>query len=111
MLRLLDQLSESSPSQIHNIVVDCHCITRVDPNKMKLEWGPLDKMLTKPVFIGLKEVKIRLSTNTSTGVERQKFILAFQDLFPLLQGRGVATSAHNFEEVEKRTLLKEMEVL
>jgi len=28
-----------------------------------------------------------------------------------LQGRGVATSAHNFEEVEKRTLLKEMEVL
>ncbi|CAA7261088.1 unnamed protein product [Cyclocybe aegerita] len=105
VVRLLSQLVapqtvNSTANIVESVTIDVHCVRNVDGNKLQTEWKPIDKVLTKPAFRRLKEVKVRLSTSTSSSADRHKFTLAFQDILPRLQAKGVLLSVTNYHEVE-----------
>ncbi|KAF8963711.1 hypothetical protein BDZ97DRAFT_1818851 [Flammula alnicola] len=98
VLRLLGQVSHQ-PNLVETVILDCHCVRVLDGQKLKSEWRPLDKVLSKPGFAALKEIRIRLSTSTSSAMERHKFTLAFQDLLPTLQTRGTLIAVTTVDEI------------
>ncbi|KAF9474351.1 hypothetical protein BDN70DRAFT_908536 [Pholiota conissans] len=96
VLRLLGQLSHE-PNSIESIIIDCHCVRVGD--KIATEWRPLDKVLSKPAFDALKQIRVRLSTSTTSAMERHKFTLAFQDLLPMLQSKGTEISVMTLADI------------
>ncbi|KAJ3517230.1 hypothetical protein NLJ89_g641 [Agrocybe chaxingu] len=115
VVRLLSQLVtpqtvNSTANIVESVTIDVHCIRNVDGNKLQTEWKPIDKVLTISAFRRLKEVKVRLSTSTSSSADRHKFTLAFQDILPRLQAKGVLLSVTNYHE-EAKALLDGLEGL
>ncbi|KAF8179627.1 hypothetical protein BJ912DRAFT_640162 [Pholiota molesta] len=97
VLRLLGQLSHA-PNAIESIIVDCHCV-RVGQEKIAAEWRPVDRVLSKPAFGGLRQLRVRLSTSTTSAMERHNFTIAFQDLLPMLQSKGAVISVTTLADI------------
>ncbi|KAF9043957.1 hypothetical protein BJ165DRAFT_1370847 [Panaeolus papilionaceus] len=108
-IRLLTQLSSSSqPNQIKTVILDCHCIRSSDAKTRRVEWRPMDKLLSKSAFANLKEVKVQLAASTCSSIERANFVLAFQNLLPKVEEKGILISLHNYDVADDRFFMNEM---
>lgn len=95
ILRLLSALAPSDTdadastarrSPVETLTLDIHCVRVLD--RIGAQWRPLDHMLARPAFDGLKELRVRMCANTTSAMERGYFAEAFGDLLPCVQERG-----------------------
>ena len=127
-LSLLLQIStRTKPNIIEKITFECHCIafpyaaTPRDTAKILTEiWKPLDAALCatrsesehglEPIFGNLKEVEIVLAASTVMPQEIDMFMVAKEELLPVVKARGVVVTVRVDEADEKRLLdrLREM---
>ncbi|PPR03420.1 hypothetical protein CVT24_012689 [Panaeolus cyanescens] len=107
-IRLLTQLSSSEqPNRIETVILDCHCIRSSEAKARRVEWRPMDKLLSKSAFANLKEVKVQLAAKTCSAAERANFVLAFQHLLPKVEERGTLISLHNYDLADDRFFMGE----